>query len=156
VPKPRNLQSDWRLVSINRTNGAVLAQQNLPSEALPGGLLVDGDGRIVVVMRDGAIACFGGGKALEATVARVIDLARQGNDQAAAVGFLRRALNQTQTFDGRTFLLKQLASLGVDVTEKGVNKIVMKVTQLGSAWAFSVRLTDQSGSPVNLANQSGR
>ena len=34
--------------------------------------------------------------------------------------------------------------------QQGLNKILMKVTQMGSSWAFSVRLTEPSGAPVDL------
>lgn len=37
--------------------------------------------------------------------------------------------------------------------KKGVNKVVLKVLQLGNLWAFSARLTDPANEPVNLARE---
>jgi hypothetical protein len=34
-------------------------RQELPGEPLPGGLLVDRDGQVVVTMLDGRVLCFG-------------------------------------------------------------------------------------------------
>jgi outer membrane protein assembly factor BamB len=64
TPKFRDWRSNWRLCLLDRASGALKSQQNLPSDALPGGLLVDRDGRVVVVMQDGRIAAFGGPKSL--------------------------------------------------------------------------------------------
>jgi hypothetical protein len=63
TPRRRHWQTTWKLYALDRTNGNRTSQQNLPSEALPGGLLVDRDGRVVVVMQDGSLACFGGPQA---------------------------------------------------------------------------------------------
>ncbi len=35
--------------------------------------------------------------------------------------------------------------------QQGLNKILLKISQHGGAWAFSARLTDQSGTPIDLA-----
>jgi len=35
---------------------------------------------------------------------------------------------------------------------RGINKILLKVTQMGGGWAFSVRLTDPAGAAVDLTD----
>lgn len=36
--------------------------------------------------------------------------------------------------------------------KKGVNKILLKITQMGAAWAFSARLTDLENAPIDLTH----
>lgn len=38
--------------------------------------------------------------------------------------------------------------------KKGTNKILLKITQMGAAWAFSARLTDLKNAPINLTRIS--
>jgi len=58
-PIPRQIKTRWQLVALNRTDGSKLWAQNLSAPALPGGLLIDRDGRVVVVLLDGSVECFG-------------------------------------------------------------------------------------------------
>ena len=57
--RPRALASDWTLAGLDPQTGKVMWRQRLQSAALPGGLLVDRHGRIVVVHQDGRVSCFG-------------------------------------------------------------------------------------------------
>ncbi|MBN2290500.1 MAG: PQQ-binding-like beta-propeller repeat protein, partial [Candidatus Glassbacteria bacterium] len=63
TPVVRDRRSRWTLRSLDPGSGAVLWEQRLPSPVLPGGLLVDRDGRVVVVMEDGSVACYAGKEA---------------------------------------------------------------------------------------------
>jgi hypothetical protein len=36
--------------------------------------------------------------------------------------------------------------------EEGQNKILLKITQMGAAWAFSARLTDSENGPIDLTH----
>jgi hypothetical protein len=95
------------------------SQEELPREALPGGLLVDRDGRIVVVLQDGSVHSFGSSKSLAASVQAVTTLASQGpQERRESVQFLRRALATNQSSEGHAMLLEKLADLGVRVTDK--------------------------------------
>ena len=49
----------WETLAIDSVDGRVLWRQTLPSEPVPGGLLIDRDGQVVVVLRDGSAICFG-------------------------------------------------------------------------------------------------
>ena len=55
----RHRNSHWTLRALEPDNGKMLWEQRLPSPALPGGLLVDRQGRIIVVMENGSVACYG-------------------------------------------------------------------------------------------------
>jgi outer membrane protein assembly factor BamB len=57
--RPRSLSSNWTLAGLNPGTGKVMWSKRLPSAVLPGGLLVDRHGRIIVVHEDGSVSCFG-------------------------------------------------------------------------------------------------
>jgi outer membrane protein assembly factor BamB len=52
-------QPQWYVVAFNKQNGNPMWRQELRGEPLPGGLLVDRDGRIVVTMLNGNLVCLG-------------------------------------------------------------------------------------------------
>jgi outer membrane protein assembly factor BamB len=56
--RPRALSSNWTLAGLDPETGKVRWRQRLPSAALPGGILVDRHGRIIVVHEDGNVSCF--------------------------------------------------------------------------------------------------
>lgn len=47
------------LTGLSSNDGEPLFQKALPAEPLPGGLMVDRNGQIIVAMLDGGVACFG-------------------------------------------------------------------------------------------------
>ncbi len=57
--RPRSLSSNWILAGLNPQTGKVMWRKRLASAVLPGGLLVDRHGRIIVVHEDGSVSCFG-------------------------------------------------------------------------------------------------
>jgi hypothetical protein len=119
MPKARDWRTAWRLCSLDRNGGDLISQQELPSEAVPGGLLVDRDGRVIVVMQDGTLSCFGGTKALAASVEDIMGIARQGaTGKARAVQYLRHTLKTTQTPAARNLVQGSLEKLGVHVGDQ--------------------------------------
>jgi len=48
----------WTLLSLAAEDGKVLTSQELKGEPLPGGLLVDRDGQVIVTLLDGSTVCF--------------------------------------------------------------------------------------------------
>jgi hypothetical protein len=48
------------VVAFDKQKGAPLWRQELRDEPLPGGLLVDRDGRVIVSMLAGGLTCFAG------------------------------------------------------------------------------------------------
>ena len=59
TPRPRSLAPNWELAGLDPDTGKVVWRKRLQSPVLPGGLLVDRHGRIVVVHEDGSVSCFG-------------------------------------------------------------------------------------------------
>jgi hypothetical protein len=59
TPRPRWRTSNWELAGLDPETGKVMWKTRLPSPVLPGGVLVDRHGRIVVVHEDGSVSCFG-------------------------------------------------------------------------------------------------
>lgn len=55
----RRAVPQYFLTTLNLQNGNPLSQVELPAEPLPGGVAIDRDGRIIVVMLNGDVACFG-------------------------------------------------------------------------------------------------
>ncbi len=53
-------QPQWFVVAFNTENGSTLWRQEIRAEPLPGGLLVDRDGQVVVTMVNGTVLCLGG------------------------------------------------------------------------------------------------
>ena len=49
----------WYLAAFANTNGKPLFQRELRGDPLPGGLLVDRSGQMVVTMLNGDLVCFG-------------------------------------------------------------------------------------------------
>ena len=52
----------WYLTALNVNNGKSRWQRQLSGQPLPGGLLVDQGGQVVVAMLDGRLLCFGPGQ----------------------------------------------------------------------------------------------
>ena len=55
----RRAVPQWFLTAMNPANGAQLFQVEIPAEPLPGGLIVDREGRILVSLLDGGMVCYG-------------------------------------------------------------------------------------------------
>ena len=118
MPQPRNRDSRWILYALNLDDGRMLWDRTLPGPARPGGLTVDRHGRILAVLADGRIACYGDERAVRATVEAVTKTARR--DDAArqrAVDVLVRALKTTHSTDVHTLVLKNLEALGVRIDD---------------------------------------
>jgi outer membrane protein assembly factor BamB len=54
----RDRNSDWAVHALSLENGSLIWEEKLPSPALAGGLLIDREGRVVVVCANGTVACF--------------------------------------------------------------------------------------------------
>ena len=58
----RDRHSRWVVQALNPDDGSLVWEQELDGPALSGGLLVDRDGRVIVVLADGRLACYAGGE----------------------------------------------------------------------------------------------
>lgn len=52
-------QPQWYAVAFNAKNGATLWRHELRNDPLPGGLLIDRNGQVIVTMLDGSVLCLG-------------------------------------------------------------------------------------------------
>ena len=52
-------QPEWSVAAWETEAGKPRFQHHFFNEPLPGGLLVEHDGRVVVVMLDGSVLCYG-------------------------------------------------------------------------------------------------
>lgn len=60
MPQFRSLYPRWKLFKLDLANGKKVWEKDLQGKAIPGGLTVDRDGRVIVVMDDGHVKCFAG------------------------------------------------------------------------------------------------
>jgi len=111
LPLPRQLKSQWILWSLDPENGSVQSRQTLPSAASPGGILVDRDGRVIVVMEDGTVACYGGVNTISAYVDEV--LKKGGESKQIAIRSLNKAMQDVHDPAAREQLIRGYERLGV-------------------------------------------
>ena len=116
MPVPRALQSRWTVECLDPHDGSLEWTQELSSPAVPGGLLIDRDGRVIVVMENGNIACFGGAAALEAHINGITNMAERGPDgRRTAVRLLRAELRDVHSPRARELIIASLEQLGAQV-----------------------------------------
>ncbi len=58
-PIPRTFRTHWEVFALDPKDGSVIWKRSLSGAALPGGLIVDREGRVIVVLADGSLECFG-------------------------------------------------------------------------------------------------
>jgi|GEM_PF-204159 len=116
APIPRSLDSRWTVCALDRQKGSMLWEQQLSGPALPGGLMIDRDGRVLVVMANGNITCFGGGAVLRAHIAAITDIAKEGPDaRQQAIRVLRTKLRDVHGPTARELIVASLEQLGSGV-----------------------------------------
>jgi len=114
-PKPRQSESRWTVCSLNRENGSVIWQHELPSAALPGGITVDRDGRVIVIMQNGSVACFGGADAIRAYSTAITGMANEGtNGKQKAIEALKDVARTAQNAEALDGVIANLEKLGVE------------------------------------------
>jgi outer membrane protein assembly factor BamB/SAM-dependent methyltransferase len=117
VPQPRQLATRWRICCMNAEDGRRVWERDLPAAGLAGGLLVDREGRVIVVMANGAVACYGGEKATQAYISTIVEQAADAQTgRRKAVATLLGAMEREQNADARKSLAARLRKLGYDVT----------------------------------------
>jgi outer membrane protein assembly factor BamB len=112
----RNGQGQWVASAFDLANGDVIWQQKLPSAAIPGGLSVDREGRVVVVLEEGRVICLGSGELLAASLEQMVDTVENGEtDRAAVLPQIQAALAEANTPEMIELSLAMLKRLGVDI-----------------------------------------
>ncbi len=111
TPLPRQIKSSWILWSLNPDTGAVLSRQELSSAAKPGGLMVDRNGRVIVSLQNGNVACYGGVESISAYVDEV--LKRGDQSKEIAIAALNKAMQDVHDPTARQKLIEGYRRLGV-------------------------------------------
>lgn len=120
TPVPRTLQPQYHLCLLNRDDGAIIFQQELPGEPRLNGLAIDRDGRVLVALADGGIAAYGALETLRKSVMKLAEVSRSGALEPAQVSErLRAALEKVHDPEGRRFLLASLKEQGLDLSAAG-------------------------------------
>ena len=53
-------QPQWYVAALDKGDGKPRFRDEFHTEPLPGGLLIDRDGRVAVMMLNGSVICYGG------------------------------------------------------------------------------------------------
>ena len=116
TPRFRSLQKRYRVCLLDRADGSLQWEYDLPGVPRLNGAAIDRDGRILVTLADGRLLAFGTYEALQATLAGLASLAQGGGvDKAVVVHRLQDALDRVHHSEGRAVLIASLKRLGVDV-----------------------------------------
>ncbi len=119
TPRHRNLTPAWTLCTLDNQNGSIVWRHNLSSKASPGGLLADKDGRVVIVLQDGGIECYGGVKPLQSYIHSIKNMTDHGTIQTSrAVQLLRHTLKNVHTAHTRKLVMDSISILGAEVGEE--------------------------------------
>jgi len=116
MAKPRSRHSQWVVAALNADDGSTRWERILPGTALPGGLTVDRDGRVLVVLADGTVICYGDDQVLGASVARLTERARRDPEaRQEAFHMLSRALRTAESKKVFHLALRNLEALGFEI-----------------------------------------
>jgi len=115
APQFRNLAPRWVLSLLDRAKGTVLCEHDLPAPARSNGLAIDSDGRVIAVLADGRVACFGGRRVFQSYLVRLVELAQGDADRQRAIGRIQNTLGSVHDYEDRHFLIASLRDLGIDM-----------------------------------------
>jgi outer membrane protein assembly factor BamB len=114
--RARNRESRWVLTALDPKDGTMRWERTLPGEALPGGLSVDRKGRILVVLDDGRVICYGNEKSVRANLVEMTHLARRdAAGKRRAVRILTETLKTTHSPSIHKLVMRGLSDLGVEI-----------------------------------------
>ena len=112
-PRRHWLAKGWQLCATNLEDGAPLWRQDVPLNAKVGGLLVDGEGRVIVVTENGHLFCYGGSQAVSAFMESRTETSGDPKvARAEAVQLLLAALRSARDGDTRNFITAELEGVG--------------------------------------------
>ncbi len=115
LPRQRSMEVPYAAYAINNTDGSLRWRQNLPGPAVPGGLLVDRGGRVVVTLQNGGVAVSGGELAFNVYLNALVDQAKPGGTaRQESLSKLNGLLQITHNLRRRPLIIDAMARLGVD------------------------------------------
>ena len=116
MPRQRRIATRWMVCALDIDDGSLMFERSLPGAALPGGLTVDRDGRVIVVMADGRVASFGDEQIFQANIALLTEQAPEDPAaRQAAIRLLTRTLKTPQGRKLHAMALAKLAKLGAEI-----------------------------------------
>jgi hypothetical protein len=122
-PLARSLKTEWSVNGIDCGDGSLLWSEELPAEALPGGLLIDREGRLVISLLDGSVVCYGSDETLRDYVTSLKEhIGESGFDPSKAVSFLAEALKDVHAPEARQLIIDSLAEVDVHVGQQAMEQ----------------------------------
>ena len=116
----RSLSTQWFVSALRLNDGALLWEKRLPGAALAGGLAVDRDGRVVVVLEDGDLVCFGDEDQFTQRVTWLLERSAERPElHRRAVRLLNETLDEAQSAVAQNFAYERLKKLGVQIDAEG-------------------------------------
>ena len=115
TPLERRLTPRWRVCLLDRADGSLICEHDLPSAIRPNGLAIDRDGRVIVAMADGSLRCFGGRTVFQSYLVSLVGMAEDETERKEAIKRIQNVLAGVHDSEGRSFLIGALKKLGVDV-----------------------------------------
>lgn len=118
-PVARSLFPRYLVCVLDRQEGHLLAEYDLPGMPRMNGLAIDRDGRVIVVMNDGGMTCMGGQAALQKTLHGLGALSKEGKlAKAEMTSRLKAALSALRSEEDRKYFLDSLNEQGVDIVQE--------------------------------------
>jgi outer membrane protein assembly factor BamB len=118
--RPRVLESRWVVCTLDPKDGAVRWKHDLPRAALPGGILVGPEGRVLVVMENGGLACFGTFEAIKSYLESSEDgPGGSAENRRKVIHLLTASLDNVYSNEDRRELIEAIEKLGVRVGAAG-------------------------------------
>ena len=108
--------STWTVTGVNPENGKVDWRTWLSKPAIPGGLLIDREGRVLVVHEGGGLTCLGGDRVLKSYINYLVKESEKADDGKDRITrLLNDSLAKIHTEGARDLLLELMKANGIVV-----------------------------------------
>ncbi|MBN2326179.1 MAG: PQQ-binding-like beta-propeller repeat protein [Candidatus Omnitrophica bacterium] len=118
----RSFDRQWFLSLFDAEDASPKGQFALSSPALTGGLLVDREGRILIVHKQGEITCFGDNEALRAFTSKAIEKGAGEEGRKKYAEQMQAALEIVYNPIGRKSLIDNLKEQGIQVGQNAMRQ----------------------------------
>ena len=119
APQFRSLQPEYRVYLLDAATGDAVSRDTLPGPPRLNGVAIDREGRILVALEDGGVACYGGEAAFRGYVDGIVGQAEAGTlPMAQAVDIVRAVMERVSHAEGRQFAVDRLTDLGYDIYDE--------------------------------------
>ncbi|MCA9446959.1 MAG: PQQ-binding-like beta-propeller repeat protein, partial [Candidatus Omnitrophica bacterium] len=115
-PTPRSLVSTWTVSGINPENGRVDWKTWLEKPAVPGALLIDREGRVLVAHEGGGLSCLGGDGAIKSYINYLVkEMEKSGDGKERITNLLNDSLAKINTEGARNLIIDMMKDNGIVV-----------------------------------------